>query len=88
MDELIRYDRGDDGIAALTLSDPPANTYSYEMMRQLDAAVLEARMDDGVHVLLLQARASGSSARAPTSRASRRPRRASNTSSVCTPTRP
>src|SRR4029078_2048036 len=54
MDELIRYDRGDDGIAALTLSDPPANTYSYEMMRQLDAAVLEARMDDGVHVLLLQ----------------------------------
>jgi enoyl-CoA hydratase/carnithine racemase len=54
MDELIRYERGDDGVAVLTLSDPPANTYSYEMMRQLDAAILQARMDDGVHVLLLQ----------------------------------
>ena len=54
MDELIRYERGDDGVAILTLSDPPANTYSYEMMRQLDAAILEARMDDGVHALVLR----------------------------------
>lgn len=54
MDELIGYERGDDGVGVFTLSDPPANTYSYEMMRQLDAAILEARMDDGVHVLLLQ----------------------------------
>src|SRR5262245_62198346 len=54
MAELIRYERGDDGVAVRTLSDPPANTCSYEMMRQLDAAILEARMDDGVHVLLLQ----------------------------------
>lgn len=50
--ELVRYDARD-GIAVLTLSDPPANTYSYEMMKQLDAAVLRARMDEGVHVILL-----------------------------------
>jgi enoyl-CoA hydratase/carnithine racemase len=42
-----------DGVALLTLDDPPANTYSYDMMRELDAAVLEARMDTAVHVLVL-----------------------------------
>ena len=52
-DALVGYERGEDGIAVVTLMDPPANAYSYEMMRQLDAAVLEARMDDGVHVLVL-----------------------------------
>jgi len=42
------------GVATLTLSDPPANTYSYEMMQELDAAILRARMDDDVHVLLVR----------------------------------
>src|SRR6187549_1318802 len=42
-----------DGVCVLTLTEPPANTYSYEMMRELDAAVLEARMDDSVHVIVL-----------------------------------
>jgi enoyl-CoA hydratase len=42
-----------DGIALLTLDDPPANTYSYEMMQELDAAVLEARMNRDVHVIVL-----------------------------------
>ena len=27
-----------DGVAYLTLDDPPANTYTHEMMRQLDLA--------------------------------------------------
>jgi enoyl-CoA hydratase len=53
-DTLIRYQKDADGIALLTLDAPPANTYSYEMMRQLDAAILEARMDDGVHVIVLR----------------------------------
>jgi enoyl-CoA hydratase len=52
-DVLVTYEAAD-GIAILTLTDPPANTYSYEMMRALDAAVLEARMDDSVHVLVLR----------------------------------
>jgi enoyl-CoA hydratase/carnithine racemase len=42
-----------DGVAVLELNDPPANTYSYEMMRELDEAVLAARMDAAVHVLVL-----------------------------------
>jgi hypothetical protein len=30
-----------DGVAVIELNDPPANTYSYEMMQEIDAAVLE-----------------------------------------------
>ena len=41
------------GVCVLTLNEPPANTYSYEMMRELDAAILEARMDPAVHVIVL-----------------------------------
>ena len=43
-----------DGVATLELNDPPANTYSYEMMREIDAAVLDARMDRAVHVIVLR----------------------------------
>ena len=43
-----------DGIATIELNDPPANTYSYEMMREIDAAVLGARMDRAVHVIVLR----------------------------------
>jgi enoyl-CoA hydratase/carnithine racemase len=43
-----------DGIAIFELNDPPANTYSYEMMRELDAAILDARMDPGIHVIVLR----------------------------------
>jgi enoyl-CoA hydratase/carnithine racemase len=41
------------GIALVELNDPPANTYSYEMMQEIDAAVLAARMDQTVHVIVL-----------------------------------
>jgi enoyl-CoA hydratase/carnithine racemase len=51
---LIDYRGGADGIAVLTLQAPPANTYSYEMMRQLDDAILQARMDDAVHAVVLR----------------------------------
>ena len=37
----------------VTLDVPPANTYTYEMMGQLDAAILRARMDEAVHVIML-----------------------------------
>jgi enoyl-CoA hydratase len=42
-----------DGVAYVTLNDPPANTYSYEMMQQLDRAILDARMDDAVQVIVI-----------------------------------
>ena len=51
-DRKVRYTAAD-GVAVLTLSDPPANTYSYEMMRQLDVAILDARMDSTVHVIVI-----------------------------------
>jgi enoyl-CoA hydratase/carnithine racemase len=50
--ELVRYETRE-GVALLTLNDPPANTYSYEMMRQLDRAILDARMDESVQVIVI-----------------------------------
>jgi enoyl-CoA hydratase len=41
------------GVCLLTLDAPPANTYSYELMRELDAAVLDARMNRDVHVIVI-----------------------------------
>jgi len=49
---LVTYEVRD-GVAYLTLSDPPANTYTHEMMRQLDDAILAARFDNDVHVIVL-----------------------------------
>ena len=43
-----------DGIAVIEITNLPANTYSYEMMRQLDDAILQARFDENVHVLVIR----------------------------------
>jgi len=48
----VGYDVAE-GVATVTLTDPPANTYSYEMMRELDDVVLAARMDAAVHVIVI-----------------------------------
>jgi len=50
---LVGY-RVEDGVAIFELNDPPANTYTYNMMKQLDTAILTARMDDSVHVIVLR----------------------------------
>jgi enoyl-CoA hydratase/carnithine racemase len=52
--QLVKYHVEDGGVAVFELDDAPANTYSYEMMQQLDAAILKARMDERVHVLVLR----------------------------------
>jgi enoyl-CoA hydratase/carnithine racemase len=49
---LINYGT-DRGVAVIEMNDPPANTYSYEMNRQFDDAILQARMDKDVHVIVL-----------------------------------
>ena len=49
---LIQYDV-QDGVAVLTLDDPPANTYTHEMMVQLDQAILRARFDEDVEVIVV-----------------------------------
>jgi enoyl-CoA hydratase/carnithine racemase len=43
-----------DGVAYLTLDDPPANTYTHVMMRQLDECILKARFDKDVYVIVLR----------------------------------
>jgi enoyl-CoA hydratase/carnithine racemase len=50
---LVNYSAAD-GVATIELCNPPANAYSYEMFRQVDDAILRARFDDAVHVLLLR----------------------------------
>jgi enoyl-CoA hydratase/carnithine racemase len=50
---LVNY-KVDNGVAVLELNDPPANTYTYEMMRDLDDAILEARLDEDVHVVVIR----------------------------------
>src|SRR5256714_6757586 len=51
-DDLVQY-RAEDGIAFLTLNDPPANTYTHEMMQTLDTRILAARMDENVQVIVI-----------------------------------
>ena len=42
-----------DGVALFTLNNPPANAYSHEMHCELDAAILDARFDESIHVIVL-----------------------------------
>src|SRR4029077_4704193 len=51
--KLVDY-RVKNGVAWIELTDPPANTYTYEMMRDLDDAILQARFDENVHVVVLR----------------------------------
>ena len=53
--ELVNY-RTDSGVAIIEMNDPPANTYTYEMNRQLDEAILKARMDNDVYVIAAHGR--------------------------------
>lgn len=42
-----------EGVAWITLNNPPANCYTYEMMSELDSCILKARFDNSVHVIVL-----------------------------------
>lgn len=50
---LVHYEVRD-GVAYLTLDDPPANTYTHEMMRQLDDAIIKARFAKDVYVIVIK----------------------------------
>ena len=50
---LVHY-TATDGVAVIELINPPANTYNYAMMRQLDEAILQARFDEHVHVIVIR----------------------------------
>src|SRR5437867_8833397 len=49
---VVNY-RLEGGVAVIEMNDPPANTYTYEMNRQLDDAILKARMDNDAYVIVL-----------------------------------
>jgi enoyl-CoA hydratase len=53
---LVHYSV-EDRIATFTLDDPPANTYTHEMMRALDEAILKARFDPDVDVIIITGQA-------------------------------
>ncbi|MBI3940665.1 MAG: enoyl-CoA hydratase/isomerase family protein [Acidobacteria bacterium] len=50
---LVDY-RTQEGICILELNNPPANAYSHDLLRQLDAAILSARFDESVHVIVVR----------------------------------
>ncbi|HUO51322.1 MAG TPA: enoyl-CoA hydratase-related protein [Gemmatimonadaceae bacterium] len=50
---LVTY-RKEGNVAVLELNDPPANTYTHEMMKQLDEGIIKARFDNDVQVIILR----------------------------------
>ena len=50
---LVEY-RTEGALAIMELNDPPANTYTHEMMRQLDEAIVRARFDKDVQVIIIR----------------------------------
>ena len=52
-EDLIRYTVAD-GIAILEINNPPVNAYHFDLLRQFDAAIVRARLDDAVHAIVLR----------------------------------
>jgi len=50
--KTVEY-RVDKGVALLELNRPPVNSYTHELLRELDEALLQARFDEEVHALVL-----------------------------------
>ena len=53
MGNLVEY-KVDSGIAVFELNNPPVNAYTYDLLREFDDAICQARMDDDVHVLVIR----------------------------------
>jgi len=49
---LVDY-RTEAGVATITLNDPPMNAFTHEMMKDLDEAILDARFDNDIHVIVI-----------------------------------
>lgn len=52
-EEMVRY-TAQEGIAILEISNPPANTYNFDLLRQFDAAIVQARLDSNIHAIVLR----------------------------------
>ena len=84
---LINFRIGS-GVAVIELNDPPANTYSYEMNRQFDDAILAARMDNGVYVIVLTGAGDKFFSAGANIQTLARSIPLSSTTSACTPMKP
>src|SRR4030067_1971946 len=51
-ENLIEY-RVDSGVAVLEINRPPVNSYTTEFLKELDAAIIEARFDDNAHAIVI-----------------------------------
>ena len=54
MTDSLVTTRTDGPVRTLILNNPPANCYSHAMMRELDAAIIDARFDEAIHVIVLR----------------------------------
>src|SRR3989304_8550439 len=45
--------RVDKGVAVLEINRPPVNSYTTELLKELDAAILDARFDDNVRAIVI-----------------------------------
>jgi enoyl-CoA hydratase/carnithine racemase len=52
MGNLVDY-RTERGVALLTLNDPPVNSFTHEMINELDECITDVRFDEDVHVLVI-----------------------------------
>ena len=50
---LIEY-RVNEGLAVIEFNNPPANAYTLDSLKELDQAIVRARFDSGVHVMVLR----------------------------------
>ena len=50
---LVDY-RAKDGVAVIELRNPPMNCFTFEMMHELDEAILKARFEEQVHAIVLR----------------------------------
>jgi enoyl-CoA hydratase/carnithine racemase len=50
--QFIEY-RVEDRVAVLEINRPPVNSYTTELLKELDAAILEARFDENVHAIVI-----------------------------------
>lgn len=55
MANLVDYTT-DRGVALLTLSDPPVNAFTHEMIKDLDECITDARFDEDVQVIVIAGR--------------------------------
>jgi enoyl-CoA hydratase len=50
---LVNY-TPDNGVAVIELNAPPVNSYNLDLLIELDSAIMQARGDDSVHVVVLR----------------------------------